>query len=311
MAEATNSATSAASNGWAAHYSQSVPKPESATGVRCTRFFSKPGISPYSEVTWERRTASITDATGGSIFEQKDVEVPADWSMTATNIVASKYLHGHIGTPQGEFGARETGVRQLVARVAETIRDWGMAGGYFATPEDAAIFHDELVHLLITQKVAFNSPVWFNVGCDRLEPNSDAQNWHWNPHTCAVEFSVTGYRNPQCSACFINSVDDSLDSILTLAKTEGMLFKWGSGTGTNLSSIRGSMETLSGGGTASGPAQLYARLRCLRRRHQVRRQDPARGQDGHSQRRPSGYRRLHRVQGQGRGQGLDVDAGRL
>jgi ribonucleoside-diphosphate reductase alpha chain len=253
MAEATNSATSAAANGWAAHYSHSVPKPEPTSGVHCTRLFSKPGVSPYSEVTWERRTASITDATGGSIFEQKDVEVPVDWSMTATNIVASKYLHGHVGTAQGEFGARETGVRQLVGRVAETIREWGIAGGYFATPEDAAIFHDELVHLLITQKAAFNSPVWFNVGCDRLEPNSDAQNWHWNPHSCAVEFSVTGYRNPQCSACFINSVDDSLDSILTLAKTEGMLFKWGSGTGTNLSSIRGSMETLSGGGTASGP----------------------------------------------------------
>src|SRR5581483_9909420 len=145
-------------------------------------------------------------------------------------IVASKYLHGQIGTPE-----RETGVRQLISRVAETIRDWGLAGGYFATPEDAA---------------AFNSPVWFNVGCDRLEPNSDAQNWHWNQHTCAVEFSVTGYRKPQCSACFINAVDDSLDSILTLAKTEGMLFKWGSGTGTNLSPIRGSMELLSGGGTA-------------------------------------------------------------
>jgi ribonucleoside-diphosphate reductase alpha chain len=253
MAEATNSATSAAANGWAAHYSHSVPKPEPTSGVHCTRLFSKPGVSPYSEVTWERRTASITDATGGSIFEQKDVEVPVDWSMTATNIVASKYLHGHVGTAQGEFGARETGVRQLVGRVSETIRDWGITGGYFATPEDAAIFHDELVHLLITQKAAFNSPVWFNVGCDRLEPNSDAQNWHWNSHTCAVEFSVTGYRSPQCSACFINSVDDSLDSILTLAKTEGMLFKWGSGTGTNLSSIRGSMETLSGGGTASGP----------------------------------------------------------
>jgi ribonucleoside-diphosphate reductase alpha chain len=253
MAEATNSVTSAAQNGWAAHYSQSVSKPQSTAGVRCTRLFSKPGVSPYSEVAWERRTASISDATGGTIFEQKDVEVPTDWSMTATNIVASKYLHGHIGTPQGEFGARETGVRQLVARVAETIRDWGIAGGYFATPEDAATFHDELVHLLVTQKAAFNSPVWFNVGCERLEPNSDAQNWHWNAHSCAVEFSVTGYRNPQCSACFINSVDDSLDSILTLAKTEGMLFKWGSGTGTNLSSIRGSMETLSGGGTASGP----------------------------------------------------------
>ena len=212
------------------------------------RFFSKPDVSPYDEVQWERRTALITDAKGKTIFEQKDVEVPVDWSMTATNIVASKYLHGQIDTPE-----RETGVRQLIARVAETVRDWGLAGGYFASPEIAAVFHDELAHLLVTQKVAFNSPVWFNVGCDRLEPDSDAQNWHWNPHTCAVEFSVTGYKHPQCSACFINSVEDSLDSILTLAKTEGMLFKWGSGTGTNLSSLRGSMEQLSGGGTASGP----------------------------------------------------------
>ena len=216
--------------------------------LRFPRTFSRPNVSPYDEVQWETRTAAITDAGGKTIFEQKDVEVPTDWSMTATNIVASKYLHGQLGTPE-----RETGVRQLIGRVAETIRDWGFNGGYFATPEDAAVFHDELVHLLVSQKVAFNSPVWFNVGCDRLEPNSDAQNWHWNQHSCAVEFSVTGYRKPQCSACFINAVEDSLDSILTLAKTEGMLFKWGSGTGTNLSSIRGSNETLSGGGTASGP----------------------------------------------------------
>lgn len=217
-------------------------------GLTFTRRYSKAGVSPYDEVQWERRTASITDASGRSIFEQKDVEVPVDWSMTATNIVASKYLHGQMNTPE-----REAGVRQLVGRVAETIREWGLAGGYFASAQDAAIFHDELVSMLVTQKVAFNSPVWFNVGCDRMEPNSDAQNWHWDPHTCAVRFSTTGYRNPQCSACFINAVDDSLDSILTLAKTEGMLFKWGSGTGTNLSSIRGSMELLSGGGTASGP----------------------------------------------------------
>jgi ribonucleoside-diphosphate reductase alpha chain len=223
-------------------------KAPTSAALRFPRFFSRATASPYDEIQWETRTAAITDAGGKTIFEQKDVETPVDWSMTATNIVASKYLHGQIGTPE-----RETGVRQLVGRVAETIRDWGLAGGYFATPEDAAVFHDELVHLLVTQKVAFNSPVWFNVGCDRLEPNSDAQNWHWNQHSCAVEFSVTGYRKPQCSACFINAVEDSLDSILTLAKTEGMLFKWGSGTGTNLSSIRGSKETLSGGGTASGP----------------------------------------------------------
>jgi ribonucleoside-diphosphate reductase alpha chain len=217
-------------------------------GIAVRRYFTKPGVSPYDEVEWDLRLAQITDAQGNVIFEQKDVEVPKDWSMTATNIVASKYLHGKLGTPQ-----RETGVRQLVTRVVETIRDWGMAQGYFRTPEDGATFHDELVHILVRQYAAFNSPVWFNVGCDRIEPNSDGQSWHWNQQTQQVEFGVTGYRKPQCSACFINSVRDSLDSILTLAKTEGMLFKWGSGTGTNLSPLRGSTETLSGGGTASGP----------------------------------------------------------
>jgi ribonucleoside-diphosphate reductase alpha chain len=217
-------------------------------GLIFTRRFTTEGVSPYDEVQWERRTASITDTKGNSIFEQKDVEIPADWSMTATNIVASKYLHGQMDTNE-----RETGVRQLVGRVVETIRDWGVKGGYFATPADALAFHDELAHMLLTQKVAFNSPVWFNVGCDRLEPDAEGQNWHWDPATGGVKYAPTGYKNPQCSACFINAVEDSLDAILTLAKTEGMLFKWGSGTGTNLSAIRGSMELLSGGGQASGP----------------------------------------------------------
>src|SRR5580700_4783525 len=232
MAEATKKVTSSTA-------SPAAPQKDAASqttaALKFDRFFSKPGVSPYDEIQWERRTASITDASGKSIFEQKDVETPIDWSMTATNIVASKYLHGQLGTPD-----RETGVRQLIGRVAETIRDWGLANGYFATPEDAAVFHDELAHLLVTQKAAFNSPVWFNVGCDRLEPNSDAQNWHWNPQAQRVEYGVTGYSRPQCSACFINSVQDSLDSILTLAKTEGMLFKWGSGTGSNLSPLRSS-----------------------------------------------------------------------
>src|SRR5664279_4349783 len=225
-----------------------APTPKKrAPGLTFKRFFTKAGVSPYDELEWELRLAQITDSHGGIIFEQKDVEVPKDWSMTATNIVASKYLHGPLDTPE-----RETGVRALVTRVAETIRDWGIKGGYFRSDDDAAIFHDELAHLLL-QQAAFNSPVWFNVGCDRIEPNSDAQNWHWNPQTQRVEYGAVGYKNPQCSACFINSVHDSLDSILTLAKTEGMLFKWGSGTGTNLSPLRSSTESLSGGGTASGP----------------------------------------------------------
>ena len=227
---------------------ETVSTTRKAPGLAFRRFFTKTGISPYDEIEWERRTAQITDAQGNTIFEQKDVEVPKDWSMTATNIVASKYLHGTIGTPD-----RESGVRALVTRVAETIRDWGLAQGYFKTPEDGATFHDELSHILLRQYAAFNSPVWFNVGCDRIEPDSDARNWHWNPVAGRVEFGVTGYSSPQCSACFINSVQDSLDSILTLAKTEGMLFKWGSGTGTNLSPLRSSTEGLSGGGTASGP----------------------------------------------------------
>jgi ribonucleoside-diphosphate reductase alpha chain len=219
-----------------------------ARGLSFNRYFTTPGISPYDQVKWEFRDAVIQDWKGKLIFEQKNVESPVDWSMTATNIVASKYLHGLVGTPE-----RESGVRALITRVAESIAKWGLDAGYFATEEDSKTFYAELVHLLVNQKVAFNSPVWFNVGCDRLEPNSDAQNWHWDAEKRQVIFSTTGYSKPQCSACFINSVKDSLDSILTLAKTEGMLFKWGSGAGSNLSTIRGSMETLSGGGTASGP----------------------------------------------------------
>src|ERR1700693_3914151 len=232
-----------------------VNKKTKAQGLTFRRFFTKPGVSPYSEVEWELRNAQITDSQGGMIFEQKNVEVPKDWSMTATNIVASKYLHGQIGTDE-----RETGVRQLVARVADASRAWGMKHGYFRSADDPATFHDELVHLLLRQHVAFNSPVWFNVGCDRVEPKSDATNWHWNFTTQQVEFGVTGYTRPQCSACFINSVKDSLDSILALAKTEGMLFKWGSGTGTNLSTLRSSTEVLSGGGTASGPLSFMKSL---------------------------------------------------
>ena len=247
MAETISSTSTTTQNGSKSRTS-SASATFGTTGLKFERHFTKPGISPFDEITWELRDAVIQDWKGKLIFEQKNVEVPADWSMTATNIVASKYLHGQVGTPE-----RETGVRALISRVAESMRDWGIRDGYFASQDDANIFFDELAHLLLNQKAAFNSPVWFNVGCDRLEPNSDAQNWHWDATQGKVAFSVTGYSRPQCSACFINSVNDSLDSILTLAKTEGMLFKWGSGAGSNLSAIRGSMETLSGGGTASGP----------------------------------------------------------
>ena len=170
--------------------SQAAARPTAgrrAPGLSFSRHFTRPGISPFDEITWELRDAIIQDYKGRTIFEQKSVEVPSDWSVTATNIVASKYLHGPVGTPE-----RETGVRALITRVAESIRDWGIDGGYFATAADASTFFAELSHLLLNQKVAFNSPVWFNVGCDRLEPNSDAQNWHWDAALGKVAFSVTG-----------------------------------------------------------------------------------------------------------------------
>ncbi len=229
--------------------------PYSQGGLTFSRRFSREGVSPYDDVQWERRTALIADSKGNTIFEQKEVEIPVDWSMTATNIVASKYLHGPLGSPE-----RETGVRQLVSRVAETIRDWGIAGGYFASDADAAAFHDELAHMLLTQKVAFNSPVWFNVGCDRLEPFAAGANWHWDPATGGVVHAATGYKNPQCSACFINSVEDSMEGIMDLARTEALLFKYGSGTGTNFSSLRSSHEGVTGGGTASGPLSFMRGL---------------------------------------------------
>jgi ribonucleoside-diphosphate reductase alpha chain len=212
---------------------------------------------PLDEVAWEKRDAIIQDAKGNVIFKQSDVEVPAGWSQTATNIVASKYLHGRIGTPE-----RESGVRALIKRVVGTIVRWGIADGYFEEPDDASIFEAELTALLVNQYAAFNSPVWFNIGCEQLEPDNASKSWHWNKATGQIERSASGYRNPQCSACFINSVEGSMESILDLAKIEGMLFKWGSGTGTNYSPIRGSMEVLSGGGTASGPLRRMTHVYC-------------------------------------------------
>jgi ribonucleoside-diphosphate reductase alpha chain len=224
---------------------------ESATkrGITVKRFFTKSGTHPFDEIEWELRTASIQNEKGQTLFEQRNVEVPKDWSQTATNIVASKYFHGKPGAPE-----RESSARQLISRVADTIAEWGVEGGYFRSEQDARNFHDELTHLLVRQKAAFNSPVWFNLGLwHKYHRSSEGSGWYWDPATGAVKMETEAYRHPQCSACFINSVQDSLPSILTLAKTEGMLFKWGSGTGTNLSPLRSSHETLSGGGMASGP----------------------------------------------------------
>ncbi len=222
-------------------------KREERTGVSFPRFFTsrlEPGVTPYDQVKWELRTATIGNDKGSVIFEQRDVEVPADWSQTATNIVASKYFHGRMGSPE-----RETSVSQLVHRVVDTIADWGLAGRYFRTKEDGENFRLELAHLMLTQKACFNSPVWFNVGVRE----SRGYGFYFDEATQVTKKLQPGENHPQCSACFINSVGDSLESILDLAKTEGMLFKWGSGTGTNLSAIREENAHLWGGGRASGP----------------------------------------------------------
>ena len=195
-----------------------------AQGVSVRRVFTDGEHHPFDLVRWELRTARITGSDGAVVFEQTDVEFPEFWSQTATNIVAQKYFHGRLGTPE-----REGSARQLISRVVGTIVEWGRAGGYFADADSEHAFDHELCHLLLHQMVSFNSPVWFNVGIEA---------------------------RPQCSACFINSVRDSMDSILDLAKTEGMLFKYGSGTGSNLSVLRSSRESLAGGGTASGPVSF-------------------------------------------------------
>ena len=193
-------------------------------GHRPAPSFRARGRESYDEVEWDVRSAVIQGEGGETVFEQRDVEVPRGWSQLATNVVVSKYFRGTLGTPQ-----RERSVRQLIGRVVTTIGEWGAAQHYFATPDDRRTFEDELTHLLVQQKLSFNSPVWFNVG---VEPR------------------------PQCSACFILSVDDTMDSILDWYRKEGVIFKGGSGSGVNLSRLRSSKERLGGGGTASGPVSF-------------------------------------------------------
>jgi ribonucleoside-diphosphate reductase alpha chain len=204
--------------------SKAAKKDTRTGGIEVDRYFTKAGVDVYDTCEWEMRNAGISNENGGVVFEQKDVEMPKFWSQMATNVVVSKYFRGHLNTPD-----RETSVRQLIGRVVRTITQWGREGGYFASEADGDTFRDELTHILLYQMASFNSPVWFNVGIEE---------------------------KPQCSACFINAVKDTMDSILGLAKTEGMLFKYGSGTGSNLSNIRSSKELLAGGGTASGPVSF-------------------------------------------------------
>ena len=222
--KATPDATRRHAGPYGASFDGTDPAGKPTRGLTFERRWTRPDVHPYDEITWEYRTAGISSETGKSVFEQKDVEVPDFWSQLATNVVVSKYFRGHLDTPE-----RETSVRQLIDRVVDTIAAWAETQRYFATDEDLKAFQAELTHLIVHQKMAFNSPVWFNVG---IEPR------------------------PQCSACFINSVQDTMSSIMDLAKTEAMLFKFGSGAGSNLSTIRSSREKMTGGGTASGPVSF-------------------------------------------------------
>ena len=211
------------------------PRDETAPGLEFLRYFSRDGVDPFDEVEWELRSAVIATEKGETVFEQRDVEIPKDWSQLATNIVVSKYFRGQIGTPD-----RERSVKQLIGRVVDTITSWAHTNKYFANEDDLQAFSDDLKYLLVHQKAAFNSPVWFNCG---FEPA------------------------PQCSACFINSVDDTMESILTLARTEGMLFKFGSGTGSNLSTIRSSRGDTRWRWNRVWSSFVHEGLRRIRGRH--------------------------------------------
>src|ERR1700710_1962089 len=253
-------------------------------GLSIERRFTSPGTHPFDEIEWEVRDAVIGNPESPA-FEQRGVEFPKSWSQNATNIVAQKYFRGQLGSEE-----RESSVKQMIGRVADTISEGGRSAGYFASDEAAEAFEAELTSILLNQKAAFNSPVWFNVGFEE---------------------------RPQCSACFILSVEDNMDSILGWNTKEGKIFRGGSGSGINLSNIRGSMEPLAKGGTASGPvsfvrgsdswgatAQAGRDTRRPASRHdQARRQDAPRGEDGRARRRPPGHPRVHLVQGARGGEG--------
>jgi ribonucleoside-diphosphate reductase alpha chain len=203
----------------------------------------------FSTVDWEVRSAQIKGENGELIFEQTNCEVPSFWSQLATNVICSKYFYGEVNTPEREYS-----VKQLVHRVARTIADWGLEDGYFASPQDGERFYRELAWLCLHQHGAFNSPVWFNVGLyHQYGVTGDKCNWRWDAHTCTVVQPENPYAYPQGSACFIQHVADNMEDIMELARSEAMLFKFGSGTGTDLSTLRSHREKLSGGGRPSGP----------------------------------------------------------
>ncbi len=228
---------------------ETAVNPAESRGLKIEHFFSAPGVHPFEQIEWQNRSAKITDDSGQIIFEQDNIEVPASWTQLATKVVASKYFFGDI-----ETGQRENSVKQLVHRVCKAIADRGRKDGYFAADEDAEVFYNELTWLCVNQYGAFNSPVWFNVGLlDVYGVAGGKHNFHWDPQRREAVACENSYEYPQASACFIQSVKDSMQDIMRLATSEAMLFKHGSGTGTDLSTLRSSKEKLSGGGKPSGP----------------------------------------------------------
>jgi ribonucleoside-diphosphate reductase alpha chain len=227
------------------------------SGLKFERVFSTAGCSPFDEIEWERRIAEITDDSGKVIFRQEDVEVPKTWSALATKIAVSKYFYGDIANgTDPHAGGRENSVRQMIHRVTRTISDWGAKDGYFADSASAEAFYNELTWLCLNQHGAFNSPVWFNVGLYQqygVGKGSGRGNYFYNRETGEAERAPTQYEYPQASACFIQSVADTMEDIMRLATSEAMLFKYGSGTGSDLSTLRSTREKLSGGGRPSGP----------------------------------------------------------
>ena len=238
------------------HRRSSTAKAKSS-GLKFERVFSDAALAPFDQVEWERRTAEITDDSGKVIFKQEDVAVPKSWSALATKIAVSKYFYGDIANGTNPHkGGRESSVRQLIHRVTRTIADWGLADGYFEDAQAAQTFYDELTWLCLNQYAAFNSPVWFNVGLYHeygVGKDAGEGNYFYNRETGKGERATSQYEYPQGSACFIQSVDDTMEDIMRLAMSEAMLFKYGSGTGTDLSSLRSTREKLSGGGKPSGP----------------------------------------------------------
>ncbi len=249
-ASATAALTSRAAASVAARRPSRNRRSATNKALKIDRVFSDAKIKPFDQIEWDQRTAEITDDAGKVIFRQENVETPKSWSILATKVVVSKYFYGEQHTSE-----RETSVRQLMHRVCRTIADWGIKDGYF-TAADGEIFYDELCWLCVNQYGAFNSPVWFNVGLYHqygVGKDSAKGNWYYNRQTGEAQRANTQYEYPQGSACFIQSVEDNMEDIMRLAYSEAMLFKYGSGTGTDLSPIRSSKEKLSGGGRPSGP----------------------------------------------------------